>query len=92
MGKALSGELSFKEQVLFVCQDECTGRAVALPLMLAVAKCLSFYVKIFYVMGKVLIGAFLYEDRSCCMHSVFQNYDSNTQSGLMLQFCHLHGV
>ena len=67
-------------------------RAIALPLMLALAKCLSFYVKIFYVMGKVLICAFLYEDRSWCMHSVFQNYDSNTQSGLMLHFCHLHGV
>ena len=48
------------------------GRAIVLPralaLAAALAKCVSFYVKYFYVMGKVLSGRLsCLCDRSCCL-------------------------
>ena len=48
--------------VIFSLSGQSPGRAVVLPpalasaLAAALAKCLSFYVKIFYVMGKALSG------------------------------------
>ena len=54
-------------------------RAVELPLVLALAsalaKCLSFYVKVFYVMGKALSGELSCPcDRSCfCLQSSLQH-------------------
>ena len=78
MGKALSGELSCpcdrscfdKVMPLFNWPGRSPGRAIVLPSALvsasALAKCYSFYVKVFYVMGKALSGNLSCPcDRSC---------------------------
>ena len=62
-------------KLLFSSPGRSPGRAIVLPLALAsalalssvaLAKCLSFYVKVFYVMGKALSGELSCPcDRSC---------------------------
>ena len=53
----------------FSSPGQSPGRAVVLPPALAaaaLAKCISFYVKVFYVIGKVLSGELSCPcDRSC---------------------------
>ena len=62
--------------MIFSLPGQSPGRAIilaeALALVLALAsvlaKCLSFYVKVFYVTGKALSGELSCPcDRSCCL-------------------------
>ena len=56
----------FSKSILFSSPEQISGRAiallpaaallVALPAELAVPKCYSFYIKVFYMMGKALTG------------------------------------
>ena len=77
--------LSVHTSHIFSSPGQSPGRAIVLPpasaLALAAAsaltKCLSFYVKVFYVMGKALSGELSCPcDRSCC-----QRHDSESIKG-----------
>ena len=54
---------------MFSSPGQSPGRAIVLPptsVAAALAKCQSFYVKVFYVMGKALSGELsCHCDRSC---------------------------
>ena len=73
--KTCPAELSSINKVIFCSPGRSPGRAIVLPpasvlasvAESALAKCLNFYVKVFYVMGKALSGELSYLcDRSCC--------------------------
>ena len=56
-------------EIIFSSPGRSPGRAVILPPASALAKCLSFYVKVFYMMGKVLSGELSCPcDRSCFLY------------------------
>ena len=71
IGNELTGELSCSETgLVFSLPEQISGRAIALPPALAsasaLAKCLSFYVKVCYVVGKALACELSCScDRSC---------------------------
>ena len=58
--------VSLEYKTLFSLPGRSSGRAIVLLLASALAKCLSFEVKVFYVMGKALSGELPCPcDRSC---------------------------
>ena len=62
-----------KNVPLVTSPGQSPGRAIVLPpaSALALAKCYSFYIKVFYVMGKVLSG-----ELPCpCDNSCFKNME-----------------
>ena len=55
-----------RDTEIFSSPGRSPGRAIALPSASALAKCKSFYIKGFYVMGKALSGELSCPcDRSC---------------------------
>ena len=74
-GNTLRGSNSaYSRCFIFSSPGRSPGRAIVLPLVSALAKCLSFYVKVFYVMGKALSGKLSCPfDRSCCHHCQIHN-------------------